>query len=170
MLGKASDSSLVKIEQQTQAKIPQQYQQSYQRAIAAGVHIMYSPKGLGLMKKQFTKPGDPAFNIGEGVAKLIGIMYEQSKRTMPVQIAVPAAMFFMSEALDFLAKSGQIKLTPDFIAQTAKETGSSVLQLFGVTPDKLQALVAKHGGQPQLPPQATPQAQPAGIIGAQRGA
>ena len=87
------------------------------------------------------------------------ILYQQSKKTMPITVMGPTAFLLMLEGLDFLEKAGKIEVTPDLLDEATKDFGSSFLQLFGVTPEKMQSMIAaKQGGQPQPP---TP---PAGIL------
>jgi hypothetical protein len=160
MLGKTTNPLLQKTELGIQAKLKPQLQMPLQRTVTAGLEIMYGGD-YKIMLQQLSKSPDYPHNVGEGAAKLVGILYHQSKNTMPMSIAVAAATIFMCEGLDFLEKAGKLKVTPDLLAETTQDMGASVLQLFGVTQDKMQQMMAQKQG-------ATP--PPAGIINAARGA
>jgi hypothetical protein len=162
MLGKTTNPLLQKTEQNIMGKLKPEYQMPFQRTVTAGLQLMYGSDNK-TMAQQLSKSPDYAHNVGEGAAKLVGILFHQSKNTMPVEIAVAAATVFMCEGLDFLEKAGKVKVTPDLLAETTQDMGASVLQLFGVSQDAMQQAV-----QGQTP--TTPTAPPAGIIGAAKGA
>lgn len=168
MLGNTQNQLLQQTEQAIQAKVPPKLQDAFQRTVKAGLTIMYSPQSNKLMMQQLGKPGDPLQNVGEGAAKLVGLLYRQSHHTMPVSIAAPAAIIFMCEAMDFLEQSGKVEVTKESIDQATQDTAAFVLQLFGVSQDKLHQIVSKQQGQSA--PAAPAQAQaPGGIIGSAMG-
>lgn len=179
MLGQTQDPLLQKTEQAIQAKVAPDSQQAFQRIVTAGLKVMYSPETHDLMVKQLGANGDPAEMAGAGAAKLLGILFKQSKGTMPMSGAIPAATVLLCEGLDFMEKSGKVKVTSDLISAAMKALSANLLQLFGATPQKLQNILS-NGAQadknaPQgsaQPPQATQaapsappqQAAPTGII------
>jgi hypothetical protein len=145
------------------AKVPQQYQQAVQKAVTAGKMVMYDKqKGLQMFMQQMSSGITPQ-NIGAGVAKLIGIIFNKSQKTMPMEVAIPTASLLMCEGLQFLEDAGKVKVDANFLAECAKEMGSAVLQVFGVGPQKLQSIISKAGqpqAQPAQPQQAMPPAPP----------
>jgi hypothetical protein len=178
MIGKNVDPLLTKVEAAIKAKVPANLQNAFQRIITAGMQVMYSPQTQKLMQRQMNQQGNPADVAGDGVAKLLGILYKQSKNTLPIKAGIPAAQILLCEALDFMEKAGKIKITNDLIAQATKSMLGAILQMFGVTPQKLQAMAqAKQTGQqpaqasaqpaPAMPPAALPQG---GIINSAMGA
>ena len=85
MLGKTTNPLLQKTEAATEAKVPPKYKGAFQRIVAAGLRVMYSEQTHDMMVKELQKPQDPSINIGEGVAKLMGILWSQGKGTLPMQ-------------------------------------------------------------------------------------
>lgn len=171
MLGKTTNQLLQKTEQAIEAKVPANLKAAFERTVTAGLTIMYSASSNKHMQEQLSKPGDPLQNVGEGAAKLVGILYRQSNHTMPVSIAAPVAIVFMCEALDFLEQSGKVQVNADTIEQATQDTAAFMLQLLDVSQDKLHQVLAK--GQSQDAPEPEPTAAPApraGIIGAAMGA
>ena len=142
MLGNTTNPLLKQTEQAIMAKVEPNLQNPLQRTITAGLEIMYGSK-QGVLKNQLMKSNDFAHNAGEGAAKLVGILFIQSKKTMPVKVAVPAATIFMCEALGFLEQSGKVKVTPELLADSTKDMAASVLQLFGVSQDKMNAMIGQ---------------------------
>ncbi|MBV8666747.1 MAG: hypothetical protein JO269_09705 [Burkholderiaceae bacterium] len=144
MLGKTTNPQLEQIENAIQQKVPPQLAQAFQRTVTAGLSIMYSPQSHQLMVTQLTKPGNPANNVAEGAAKLVGELYKQSRGTMPVQVMVPAATVFMCEGLDYLSKLNGLQINPQLIAQATQDVGMYVLQLMGISQQQMHTVIA-HG-------------------------
>lgn len=148
---------LTKAEAAYRAKIQPDMQSAVDRIIKAGMLIMHSPGTHDMMRQQLLKPGDPAENAGEGIAKLTAILFGKSKGTMPIKAAIPAANILLCEGLDFMEQAGLIKVDNNTLAEAAKELGSSLMQMFKVTPERLaQASQQTKQGGAQQPPQATP--------------
>jgi hypothetical protein len=185
MIGKTTDPFLQKTEQAVQAKVPQAMQPSFQRALQAGLTIMYTPKMQQRMMTAIQGLTDPANGAARGAANILGILFKQSKGSMPMQIGVPVAMSLMCEFLDLMEKSGKGQITPELVGQATQDTSQAVMQLFGIDQNKLHQVVgagmqAHHAlnGDPNAAPApaqaqaaAQPQAQPSGgIIGSAMGA
>ena len=78
-------------------------------------------------------------------------------------------MIFAFEYLDLVAKSGKADITPDLIAQATQATASALLPLMGISPAKMQSLMAvakQHGNAQATVPAPTPAS---GIIGGAQG-
>lgn len=160
MLDAKSNKLLVDSQNKRLSKVDPKLVGSIKKAVMAGETIMYKSKS-DILTQQLSKSDDVAHNVGEGATKLVTILYQQSKKTMPMNVMGPTAFLLMLEGLDFLEKAGKIKVTPELLAEATQDFGSSFLQLFGVTPQKMQSMIAaKQGGQPQ-PSTPTP---PAGIL------
>jgi hypothetical protein len=135
-----------------------------------GQQIMYSPQSRDLVVSQLSKGVNQPHVIGEGIAKVLGMVFHASKGTMPPKIAIPAATLMLCDGLDMLEQSGKVHVTPDFLAQCMQEMTSSVLQLFGVTPQKLQQYFAQAQAKGAIPGAQQPN-QPAqgGLIASVKG-
>ena len=157
MLGKTNNPLLQKTEKQIEAKVNPKYQGAFKRIVMAGLKVMYSPQSHEMMVKELQKPQEPAINIGEGVAKLMAILWSQGKGTLPMQAMMPATIVLMCEALDFAEQVGKVKVTPQLLAAVTKETISDVMQLLGVTPEKVA----------QAKQEAQQTATPKGLIASQ---
>lgn len=189
MLGRISNPLLQKAEQGIESKVPPNRQADLQKVVNAGMTIFYSPQLKDARNQMIQRSTDPAKEAGLGAAKLISELYQQSNKTMPTDIAVPAAMIFGLQYLDLLANVGKTQITPDLVANATSAIADNVLPLFGVTPDKMQQLITlgkqkQAAGQPgQQPGQPAPQgampppmqatapqqAAPAGIMQQARG-
>lgn len=158
---------LQKTEAAIEAKInPPQMKAVVDKLLALGKKIMYAPTTRHLLVYQMKGPGTDFEKIGAGVAKLMGLLTTQTKGTIPPQAMIPAGILLMCEALDFLEQAGRIQVNNDTLAQAMQETSSSLMQLLGVSPEKLQHMVtaAQKAGPAAkaTAPGAAP--APAGII------
>jgi hypothetical protein len=156
MIGKTQNAILQQVEQAITQKVDPSMAQAFERIVTAGLKVMYDPQTHPMMVKQLSKPGDPATIAGEGAAALLGLLYKESKGSMPIKPAVLAAQIWLCEGLDFMAQAGQIEITNDLVAEATKSLMSHILQIFGVNPNKINQ--AAQAGQ-----QAT--ASSDGIVG-----
>lgn len=168
---------LEQIKEQTEAKVPTQMREAFDRAVIAGMKIMHDEKTHDMAVKQLQREGDPADNLGEGIAKLVAILMKTNDK-VPAQVVVLAGVVLLCEAIDFIEQGGLIEgeVDKNFVAEATKSFISSLLQLLKIDPDKIPQIMEEatrqqpqqQPQQPQQPPQAAP--APQGIIGQQQGA
>lgn len=168
MLSKDANPILLKVAAQTEAKVLPQMKSQFQRIVLGGETIMYSDKTREMMKAELKQPGEPSRVVGMGVAKLVGLLISKYKGSADPKALIPAGTMLLCEAMDFAEKAGMLKVTNETMATATHAMFAALLQLMGVTPEKLQMLVHKaqrpnHGGQPpaQPTPAPLPQSQPA---------
>jgi hypothetical protein len=179
MLGQATNQMLQQAEEGIQAKVPQNLQDGLARVVHAGLTIMYSEKLAAQRNARIASSTDPVKDAGEGAARMMVNLYQQSGKKMPTDLIVPGAMILAFEYLDLVAKAGKADITPDLIARATQSVADAVLPVLGITKDKLAKIMAAQEGQgaapepgqPGTPAPAGPaQAAPQGIIGAAQGA
>lgn len=171
MIGQASNSMLAQAEEGIVAKVPDNLKDGLSRVIHAGQTIMYSPQLEQQRNERMAATSDPVKEAAEGSARLMLNLYEQSGKKMPTDLIVPGMLVFAFEYLDLLGKAGKAQISPELIAQTAKATGESAMNLMGITQDKIDQLTAQaqqgqQGAEPAAP--AAPVA-PQGIIASAQG-
>lgn len=166
---------LQQTEQQILSKAHPKLVPVIQQIVKAGKQVMYSESTRHMLLNQFKRGGDPAEVVGEAIAKLMGILWRESKGTIPMQAAAPAAAMLLCEGMNFLEESGVLQVTPELLANSTKAMSANLLQLFGVSPERFQQFLEKAtagngmgmgGGNPtaiSTPAAATPSA-PVGII------
>lgn len=126
-------------------KVDQRLQPAVQKAVTAGETVMYAPSTRQDLIAALGDGSDPE-SIGAGIAKLLAVLFNKSQNTMPMEVGIPAAVILLCEALQFIEDSGKAKITPEMLAECTKAMGSAVLQMFGVTPEKLQQMTGKPMG------------------------
>lgn len=133
------------------------------KLVAAGQKIMFAEQNQQMMVEQLGDGSEPE-RIGAGVAKLIGMVFNESGKKAPMQAMIPAAVVLLCDGLDFIEEAGAAPVTPDFLAECTQAMASNVLQLFGATPEQIQGYIDKagKGAAPTAQPQPAP--PPAGIV------
>lgn len=168
MIGQVSNPMLAQAEQGITSKVAPNLQSGLAKVVHAGLTIMYSPQLAQQRNAHMASSKDPAQDAGQGAARLISNLYQQSGKTMPIPLVIPAAMIFAFEYLDLVAKAGKAQITPDLISQATHAVADAVLPLLGVSKDKLAGMIQQQGGTTQgqapTPPAAAP-APSGGIIG-----
>lgn len=169
MLGQAQNQLLQAVEQAVLEKVPKEQMNAFRRIVTAGEKVMYSQETRQMLEEQMSQQGDPAEVAGEGIAKLVALLFKESRGTMPMDAGMFAAQALLCEGLDFLEKSGRIQVTNELIGAATKAMFAYLLQLFGVSKDKLAEMM-QQGAQSQSKPTATEDPAPAsGIVQSARG-
>jgi hypothetical protein len=149
MLGKASNALLEQAEQGVQSKIAPSQQAAFGRIVHAGLTIMYAPQLAQQRQQRMASVTDPVSDAAQGAARMMSNLYQQSGKKMPTDLIVPAALVLGYEWLDLLAHAGKAQITQQLIEQATQAIAQSVLNLMGLTPDKIAQLKAQaQGAQP----------------------
>jgi hypothetical protein len=146
-------------------KVDRRLVPAVEKVASAGKQVMYSEKSRDMAIEQLKSSQDPE-SIGAAAAKLAGVLFNQSRSTIPPEVLFPATMLLMIEALGFLEDAGAVQVSNDFLAECTQATGSAFLQMLGVTPEKLQGMMAQQQGG-GAPPPAAP--APTGIVASAKG-
>jgi hypothetical protein len=140
---------------------PQQ-QNQLQRIVLAGQKVMFDAKTHKMMLDQIKAPGNIAQKLGQSIAGLMGLLWQESRNSLPPNLMIPSGMVLMAHAAKFMNQAGQT-VTPTDFAVATKVMVTAILKAGGVDPDKL----AEYGGKGIGKESA---AQPAAPTGAQQGA
>lgn len=119
--------------------IPPSMQDAYQRIVLAGMKVMFDPQTHKLMLDALDGPGDMPDKLGKGIASLMGLLWQQSNRTMPPQLMIPAGLELLAHAVDFLNKSGQQVSNQDF-GDATQVFIQTMLEMFHLDPEKVAML------------------------------
>lgn len=154
---KTENQALQQVVQAMTAKVKPQMRKPFDRIVLAGMKLMYSDQMEKMLRQQIDS-GPPAQAAGQGAAKLLGLLMSKANGTAPYQALVPAGIVLLCEALDFMEKAGKVEVTPELVAEATQEFSSALLQMLGVTKDKLAQMMA--GAKPQEQQQAPQPEQP----------
>lgn len=157
------------------AKVNPRLKPVVQKLVNAGHQIMFAPQSRHLMQQELQGGANNPEVIGGAVAKLVALLYNESKKTAPVQALIPAGMVLLCDGLQFLEDAGAVQVTAQFLAQCTQAAGSAILQILGIKPEQVQAAIDQArakmpGAQRAAAPSAMPPAPPPrGIVGSAMG-
>ncbi len=154
----AQDQELITPEKvQEGINVPPQLQDAYQRVVLAGMKVLFSKDTNSMVQEELAKPGPMGQKLGQGIAGLMLLLFQQSNKTMPPQLLIPAGSYLLAQAADYAKKTGQPVTNMD-VAQGMEVMVDTLFSKFGVDPEKVMNAA---GGAQQQQPAAPAAAQPA---------
>ena len=108
----------------------------YQKVVLAGMKVMFSKETHEMVLEQMQASGPMGVKLGKSIAGLMLLLFQQSNKTLPPQLLVPAGAYLMAQAADYVKKSGQPVSSMD-VAQGMEIMVDTLLHQFGVDPNKL---------------------------------
>lgn len=128
-------------------KMPPDLQKAYDRVVIAGMKVMFSSESHRVMLAEIQKPGPLGDRLGKGIAGLMLMLFKESNKTMPPAVMIPAGVKLLMEAVDFLRKSGLEKPTNADIGSGVQLMITTILEKFGVAPDKMAQMLNQYSDQ-----------------------
>lgn len=173
--GDLQDPILQQVERGVEEALPPEIQEGYNAIVNSGMAVMFSPETSSMMTDQLENGGgDIVANVSDGIAKLMMLLFNESKGQMQVQAVGPASIVLMCMALDFWEKTGGGQVDEQLVADATKQTITKTLEKFGITGEQLKQVIAagqqaqaggEMGGAPggALPAQGGAQPQAMGV-------
>lgn len=109
---------------------------NYQKLVVAGLKVALA-NGNQSYLAQLKNSKDPLSDSATGAVNLVFILNKQARGTAPIQAMVPAAMTLMLHALDFVDKTGMMKIGTQELATATKKFSDVVFKNMNVTPQML---------------------------------
>lgn len=140
-------------------QIPAEYQQAYQRVVAAGMQMMFSKESNKaavdtLMRGQ----GSTAQKLGQAIAGLLGLIVKETNNTIPPQVIIPAGVELLIQAADFLRKTNLAEINNQVIGDAMDVMITSVMKAAGLDVQKVAGFIeqkaAQQGGAAPQPMEA----------------
>lgn len=141
---KGRELNLKMVQKQVQDNLPPELRDAYKRVIVAGMKVMFDPKTHQLMLKQLQEPGPIGQKLGQGIAGLMLLLFQQSNKTMPPQILIPAGLELLMQAVYFLRKSKLAMPNNADIGEATQVMVDTIMQKFGVDPQKFSGALDAH--------------------------
>ena len=82
------------------------------RIVEAGKRVMFDKSTHHLMLESMQGDGPIEQKIGGGVVSLLGMLWQESKQSLPPELIIPAGVVLVAEACDFMNQSGT-PVTPE---------------------------------------------------------
>jgi hypothetical protein len=133
---------LQKAEDQIESQLTPENRDNYLRIVIAGMHAAFANGPTGILASLKTAK-DPLTEAAQGAVSLVFILRKQAKGVMPAKAMVPASFTLMLGALDFLDRTGIIKIGNPELVQATHIWTNFLMKLSKITPDML-AQMTQH--------------------------
>ena len=137
---------IVKAEAAIDSKVSKADKSAYDKIVMAGMKVMFSKDTHGQLLEGLQESEDKMTSAVEGVIGLLGILYKQSKNTMPIGPMMLAGQSLLMEALDFMEQGGMIEVTTDLLDDATEKYIETLLPKLGVTKEKMQEMMDQAQG------------------------
>jgi hypothetical protein len=125
-------------------QLPPEMQEAYMRVVAAGMKVLFSKETHPMILEQLDAPGDNATKLGQGIARVVVFLFNQSNGTMPQDVIVPAAMILLIKVADFVNQSGKGDISDEEIGKAMEVLIDSLFEGFGADRSELDAAMAQE--------------------------
>lgn len=115
------------------------------RIVLAGRRVMFDSRSHKMFLEQLDGPGTIAQKLGQGVAGLMGLLWQESRQSLPPELLIPSGMCLVAVAADFLRKGG-MDVSDEDVAGGIEALVTALLQAGGVDPEKV-AQIGERGGK-----------------------
>ena len=146
-MGRPEGDDLTKEAVEKNIKMPPELQEAYERVVIAGMKVMFSKESHRAMLKELQREGPMDQRLGKGIAGLMLLLFKESNGTMPPAVIIPAGMKLMMEAVDFMRETGLGQPTNAEIGSGMQIMISTILEKFGVAPDKLEQMLNQYSNE-----------------------
>ena len=146
-MGRPEGDDLTKEAVEKNIKMPPELQEAYERVVIAGMKVMFSKESHRAMLKELQREGPMDQRLGKGIAGLMLLLFKESNDTMPPAVMIPAGIKLMMEAVDFMRETGLGQPTNAEIGSGMQIMISTILEKFGVAPDKLEQMLNQYSNE-----------------------
>lgn len=141
-----NNEMIIKAEAAIDAKVSPKDKAAYDRIVLAGMKVMFSKETHGQLVQGLKESPEPLKTAVEGIIGILGILFKESRNTMPVGPMILAGQSLLMEGLDFMEQGGMIEVTPDVLAEATQIYIETLLPKIGMSPEKMQAIMAQTQG------------------------
>ncbi len=117
------------------------FMDAYKRVVVAGMKVMFDKKTHKMMIEGLEDEPDPITTGVRGLIGILSILYKQSRGTMPMEAMIPAGLTLMIIGLDFMDKTGIVKVGKEELGKATQEYLNELLPKIGLTPEKMNTLM-----------------------------
>ncbi|MBP8190374.1 MAG: hypothetical protein KAX73_00910 [Aquabacterium sp.] len=116
---------------------------AYDKIVAAGTKVIYDKETFSELIKGIETSNDPVLEVADGIVGVLGVLYKQSRKTMPLTPMISAGMTLLIDALDFLEQAGMATIDKETLGKATTMYMNSLLSKMGLTPDKMEGMLSQ---------------------------
>lgn len=133
---------LDQIEAKIEEMVKPEDKDAFVRIVVAGMKVMFDERTHQMAMESVSK-GDPINGAVDGVKDLMVMLYEESRGTMPPVPAMQAAIVLLCQALGFMQEVNMVQLDNENISEAVKSLSEKLMAAAGLTPEKVDELIAQ---------------------------
>lgn len=137
---------IVKAEAAIDSKVPPKDKEAYDKIVLAGMKVLFSKETHAQLFNGLKESQDMMKSAVDGIIGILGVLFKESRNTMPVGPMILAGQSLLMEALDFMEQGGMIEMTPEALAQATQSYIETLLPMLGMTPEKMKGILAQTQG------------------------
>lgn len=134
---------IIKAEAGVDAKVPPKDKAAYDKIVLAGMKVMFEDDQMHAQLLQGLKESPNVKTVVEGIIGILGLLFKESRNTMPPGPMILAGQSLLMEALDFMEEGGLIEVTPQVLDEATQLYIESMLPKIGLNPKTLEAKMAE---------------------------
>lgn len=116
---------------------------AYDKIVAAGTKVIYDKETFSELIKGIETSNDPVLEVADGIVGVLGVLYKQSRKTMPLTPMISAGMTLLIDAMDFLEQAGMATIDKETLGKATTMYMNSLLSKMGLTPEKMQGMLSQ---------------------------
>lgn len=132
---------------QENIKMPPKLQNAYERVVLAGMKIMFNEKTNQMVMKQMQGQGPVSERLGMGIAGLMATLFKESNKTIPPAVIIPAGVYLLAQAADFLKKTQIENIDDKTIGDAMQIFVEVTIKMFGGDSDKVYEILNGFSNQ-----------------------
>lgn len=137
---------IIKAEAAIDSKVPPADKKMYDKIVLAGMKVMFEDKQMHAQLLQGLQQSPEVKTVVDGIIGILGILFQESRNTMPPGPMVLAGQSLMMEALDFMEEADMIEVTPDVLDEATQLYIETILPKIGLDPKTLAAKMGEAQG------------------------
>lgn len=131
-----------------------QNRDAYDRIIVAGMKLMFSKETNAMLQDGMEEgPGLPD-QAGTAIVGIMVMLQRNARGTMPFDAMLPAAVTLLMHAIDFLAQTGRLEITPEVVGQAMRAMVQALLKQLGISEEQVIAMAEQASGAVSDPQKA----------------
>ena len=129
---------------QATIEMPPELQEAYDRIVLAGMKVLFNEGTNRELLKRIEGPGPIGIRLGKGMATLMLLLFKQSNETMPPNVMIPAGIYLLAQAADFLKRSEVEEIDNEDIGDAMVEYINTLITSFGGNTQKMYQLFDQY--------------------------
>jgi len=133
--------------QDMESRVPGDLKEEWDRIMVAGMKFMFDKQGNSMINKALETEGDQAKTVGEGCARLMVMLFKESRSKMSQELIIPAGIAMMLLLVKYMKKARFPAFTAADLGRAVEIYMATILPAFGVQPEQFDQFIDQQAAQ-----------------------